>query len=97
MVIDDKLKWEDHIDSISRKASSGIGAIKLTKTYVPNDCLNQIYNALVHPYFDYFSLVWQNCKLELQSNFKKLQNRAARIITGDNWETRSIDDLFSEN
>ena len=47
MVIDDKLKWEDHIDSISRKVSSGIGAIKLIKSYVPKDCLNQIYNALV--------------------------------------------------
>ena len=97
MVIDDKLKWEDHIDSISRKVSSGIGAIKLIKSYVPKDCLNQIYNALVQPYFDYCSLVWQNCKLELQLKLQKLQNRAARIITGENWETRSKDVLNKLN
>ena len=51
------------IDSITKKVSSGIGAIILIKPCVPNDCLNQINNALVQPYFDYCSLVWQNCKL----------------------------------
>ena len=46
------------------------------------------------PYFDYCSLVWQNCKLEKQI---KLQNRAARVITGDNWEIRSKDVLNKFN
>ena len=83
----------------SKKVSSGIGAIKLIKLYVPKDCLNQIYNALVQPYFDYCicSLVWQNCKLELQLKLQKLQNRAARVITGDNWEIRSKDVLSKLN
>ena len=65
VIIDDKLKWEDQIDSISKKVSCRIGAIKLIKPYVPKKCLSQVYNALVQPYFDYCSLVWQNCKLEL--------------------------------
>ena len=69
----------------------------MIKPYVPKDCLNQIYNALVQPYFDYCSLVWQNCKLELQLKLQKLQNRAARVITGDNWEIRSKDVLSKLN
>ena len=93
MIIDDKLRWEGHIDHVSKKVSRGIGAMKLIKPYVPKNCLNQIYNALVKPYFDYCSLVWQNCKLEKQIKLQKLQNRAARVITGDNWETRSKDVL----
>ena len=97
VIIDDKLKWEVQIDSISKKVSRGIGAIKLIKPYVPKKCLSQVYNALVQPYFDYCSLVWQNCKLELQSKLQKLQNRAARIITGDNWEIRSKDVLNKLN
>ena len=97
VIIDDKLKWEDQIDSISKKVSRGIGAIKLIKPYVPKKCLSQVYNALVQPYFDYCSLVWQNCKLELQSKLQKLQNKAARIITGDNWEIRSKDVLNKLN
>ena len=97
VIIDDKLKWEDQIDSISKKVSRGTGAIKLIKPYVPKKCLSQVYNAFVQPYFDYCSLVWQNCKLELQSKLQKLQNRAARIITGDNWEIRSKDVLNKLN
>ena len=97
VIIDDKLKWENQIDSISKKVSRGIGAIKLIKPYLPKKCLTQVYNALVQPYFDYCSLVWQNCKLELQSKLQKLQNRAARIITGDNWEIRSKDVLKKLN
>ena len=31
VIIDDKLKWENQIDSISKKVSRGIGAIKLIK------------------------------------------------------------------
>ena len=42
VIIDDKLKWEDQIDSISKKVSRGIGAIKLIKPYVPKKCLSQV-------------------------------------------------------
>ena len=44
-------------DNISKKASKGIGAIKLIKRYIPKENLNDIYNALVKPHFDYCSLV----------------------------------------
>ena len=97
VIIDDRLRWEDHIDSISKKVSRGIGAIKLIKPFVPESILKQIYNALVQPYFDYCFLVWQNCNLTLQSKLQKLQNRAARVITGDSWEICSTDVLSKLN
>ena len=71
--------------------------MKLIKPYVPKNCVSQIYNALVKPYFDHCSLVWQNCKLEKQIKLQKLHNRAARVITGDNWEIRSKDVLNKLN
>jgi hypothetical protein len=50
-----------------------------------------IYNAIL-PHFDYCSLVWSNC-LEILKliniNLQKLQNRAARVITGDKYDVRS--------
>ena len=97
VIIDDRLRWEDHIDSISKKVSRGIVAIKLIKPFVPESILKQIYNALVQPYFDYCFLVWQNCNLTLQSKLQKLQNRAARVITGDSWEICSTDVLSKLN
>ena len=71
VIIDDKLKWENQIDSISKKASRGIRAIKLIKPYVPKKCLTKVYNALVQPCFDYLSL----------HGINKLQSRVAVEIS----------------
>ena len=43
------------------------------------DTLKMIYNAPILPHFDYCSLVCCNCSKTLH----KIQNRAARVITGD--------------
>ena len=43
-----------------------------------------LYKVLVLPYFDYSSLVWDNCSNNLKDRLQKLQNKAGRIITGDN-------------
>ena len=37
MIIDDKLRWEGHIDDLSKEVSRGIGAMKLIKPYVPKN------------------------------------------------------------
>ena len=55
--------------------------------------LNIFYQALVQPHFDYCSMVWGNCGEYLRGKLQKLQNRAARVITGDPYEIRSIDIL----
>ena len=47
-----------------------------------------VYNALTMPYFDYCSLVWDTCSNYLIENLQKLQNRAARVISGKTYEIR---------
>jgi hypothetical protein len=47
--------------------------------------------------FDYCSLVWDNCSDYLLNKLQKLQNRAARVITGRTYETRSKDVLKELN
>ena len=42
VVIDKKLNWEENISNISKKASKGIGAIKLIKHYIPKENFNNI-------------------------------------------------------
>ena len=53
------------------------------KSFVSQDTLKMIYNALILPHFDYCSLVWSNCSETLKLNLQKLQNRTLRVITGD--------------
>ena len=63
------------------------------KPYVPKFTLMHVYNALILPNFDYCSLVWDTCTNYLIENLQKLQNRAARVISGKSYEIRSCEIL----
>ena len=97
VTIDDQLSWEEQVDNISKKVSQGIGVLRRAKLFVKNDTLQILYNSLVQPYFEYCSLVWGNCCDSLKGKLQKLQNRAARVITGDSYDTRSKDILQKLN
>ena len=47
------------------------------------------------PHFDYCSPLWDTCGKELQDKLQKYQNRAARVVSGATYETRSTDVLES--
>ena len=77
--LDDKLCCDNHVDMICKNVAAGIAAIKRVKPFVPPEMLQVIYNSLVQPYFDYCSLLWDNCGVVLKEKLQKYQNRAARI------------------
>ena len=97
VTIDNQLSWEEQVDNISKKVSQGIGVVRRAKLFVKYDTLQILYNSLVQPYFEYCSLVWGNCCDSLKEKLQKLQNRAARVITGDSYDTRSKDILQKLN
>ena len=47
------------------------------------------------PCFDYCSPLWDTCSKGLQNKLQKYHNRAARVISGASYETRSTDVLES--
>ena len=68
--------------AVSKKISSGIGAIKRLKPSVDLETLKSVYNALVLPNFDYCCEVWDSIGITLSDRLHKLQNWAARVIIG---------------
>ena len=93
IIIDEHLLWNHQIQNTVTKASKGIGMMRRIKQFVPKSTLVKIYNAIVLSHFDYCSLVWDNCCDYLKNRLQKLQNRAARIITGKTYEVSSEDVL----
>ena len=75
--IDQFLSWDNHLEEICKKASSGIGAIKRLKSYVSRESLISVNYALVQPYFDYCCLVCDPIGATLSNRIQTLQNRAA--------------------
>ena len=80
------LDWGSHIEEIIKKVSSGIGAIKRVRHLVPQATLQLIYQALIHPHFNYCNTVWGNCGITLRNKLQKLQNRAARVLTFSDYD-----------
>ena len=91
--IDENLTWHSHIDKLCKKIASAIEAIKRVKPFVPQSTLLNTYNSLVQSHFDYCSPVWGNCGKTLSNKLKKLQNRAARVITSSDYDV-NVDSLF---
>ena len=89
LTIDAQLSWSKHVDEISKKVSSAIGALKRVRPFIPTDVAIQIYNALILPHFDYCSPVWDGLSGCLSDKLQKLQNRAARVITQSPFDTSS--------
>ena len=78
--IDGNLNWENYIEYIASKVSSGIGALKKLKEFVDRDTLVLVCNALIQPHFDYCCEIWDELGKGLGERLQKLQNRAARLI-----------------
>jgi len=65
--IDDHLTWSTHIDKISKKIASAIGALKRIRSYIPTNTAVQVYQALIQPHFDYCCSVWDGLSETLSS------------------------------
>ena len=56
--INENLKWNTHIDHISKKMSRIIGLLNQMKMIFPQEILLSIYNTLILPHLNYCILSW---------------------------------------
>ena len=56
-LVDENLTRENHVDAISKKIASGIGAVKRITLCLPPAALHAVYYCLIKSHFDYFSVV----------------------------------------
>ena len=87
--IDNNLSRKKHVNKISKKVSSGIGALKRIRPFISTDTAVKIYNSLIQPHFEYCSTVWDGISGQLSEKLQRLQNCAARAITKSNNEISS--------
>ena len=93
--IDEHLTWARHVENISKKIASAIGALKRIRQFIDTNTALKIYGALIQPHFDYCSSVWDGLNITLNDKLQKLQNRAARVITKSQYDASSRN-LFSK-
>ena len=86
-------KWHNHIDNILNSAAKVVGIMRKLKFTLSRIALNQIYVSCVLPIIEYSSVVWDNCSDQDAYALKKLQNEAAKIVTGLT-KSVSLDKLY---
>ena len=94
MLINENLSWENHVDALSKKIASGIGALKRINHCLPSAALHDVSYGLVQSHFDHCSMVWGNCGKD------DIQNRAVRVLTNSNYDADAsilLNDLGWQN
>ena len=79
--VDDRCKFDFHIDLICRKISKVAGILYRLRSCVPEFVLIRIYYSLVYPYLIYCNTVWGGTSLTHTKRLLLLQKRIVRNIT----------------
>ena len=87
--------WHEHINYITSKAWQKIYVMRKLKFLLDRESLNRIYISFIRPTLEYADIVWNNCTQYEINQIEKVQQEAARIVTG---ATRliSIELLYKE-
>ena len=80
-------QWHSHIDNIISNASKVLGIMRKLKFTFSRTALNQIYLSYILSILEYSYIVWDGCSVQNINSVQRIQNEAARIVTG---LTRSV-------
>ena len=83
VTLSDDMKWNSHINKISKKANSTLGFLKRNLKHCPQDSRRTAYLSLVRSTLEYSSIVWDPYLQKDTDKLEKVQLRAARFITGN--------------
>ena len=81
IIIDDKLKWANHISYIKNKIAKGMGILLKARKVLKIQVLLQLYHSFVFPYLIYCSEVWGTASDIHIQPLIILQKKIVRIIS----------------
>ena len=74
--------WNIHVGKSIEKAWKRIGIMRHLKPRLDRLSLQIIYFSFTRPILEYGNVVWDNFSQDLKDQLDKIQNEAARIVTG---------------
>ena len=80
IIIDDKLGWLDHINSINSTLSRSLYILNSVKNMLPNYILRQLYFTMVQPYLTYGIILWGSTYQSYLKRTVILQKKAIRYM-----------------
>ena len=96
VIIDDRLSWSDHIDSVNGKIAKINGILYKLSKFLNNSTLRIIYNSLMYPHLQYGNIVWGNAAMKYLNKLITSQKRAIRKISHAEY-LQHTNQLFKNN
>ena len=83
LTISTSLRFHDHVNDIIKKVNGTLGPLYPIAKFIPRQVLSQIYCTYIRPFFDYSDIVYNgHLTVADATRLERLQNRAARLVTG---------------
>jgi Reverse transcriptase (RNA-dependent DNA polymerase) len=84
VVLDSKLKYNEHVDKVASKANNKVGALRplLCSKSMPLKSKLQLIQAIIVPTLSYASPIWSCCQPYLIQKLQRVQNRAMKAVLG---------------
>ena len=92
VVLDDNLKFDEHVLVLCLKASRQINAFKRVSKDLDEKCRIMVYKSFISSNFNYCNVAWMFCGKKNVIKLEKLQERALRFVFYD--ATASYEDLL---
>ena len=82
VIIDNELKFNEHIAQKVKKANQALGMIRNTFANLDRDIFLPLYKAFVRPHLEYASVVWTPQYKKDIISIENVQRRATKLVTG---------------
>ena len=96
MILDSKVRYENHLQSVFRRVNKTIILLRKFQSTLPRKSLVTIHKSFIRPYLDYGDVIYDRASNEsFHKSLESLQYSAAIAITGAIRGTSS-EKLFQE-
>ena len=82
IILDNQLKFDDHIKMVFRKISKTIGLLRKLHNFLPRAALITIYKAFIRPHLDYGDILYDQAYMSFHQKLESIQYNACLAITG---------------
>jgi len=89
LYLDHKLTWENHINHIGNKVTSGLYVLNALKNFLTSHNLTLIYNSIIHCHLTYGCILWGNSLNKYMQKLIISQKKAMRVISHAHYQTPS--------
>lgn len=83
ILIDSKLNWTKQVNSVKRNAMNATRNIHRVNNILPTKHRVTLYKSVISPLFSYADIIWGGCGTKDSQSLQRVQNFAAKSITGN--------------